>query len=239
MLNTRFWLVSLAALASAALTARLGWWQLDRAAQKTALHEAVAQRQALPPLPQAGLARTAAEVPAQEHRTVQVAGHWLTRHTVYLDNRQMNGRPGFYVVTPLLLAPGDAVLVQRGWVPRDLRDRERVPALADADVPVQLLARIARGPSRLFEFDAAASGAIRQNLDPDRHARDIGVPLRPLALLQLAPASAADNLLQRQWPAAASDVAKHHGYAFQWFALSALVTGLYVWFQLLRPRRRA
>jgi surfeit locus 1 family protein len=31
-------------------------------------------------------------------------------------------------------------------------------------------------------------------------------------------------------------VGKHHGYAFQWFALSALIAGLYVWFQLLRPR---
>ncbi|MEO5695997.1 MAG: SURF1 family protein, partial [Burkholderiaceae bacterium] len=31
---------------------------------------------------------------------------------------------------------------------------------------------------------------------------------------------------------------KHYGYAFQWFALSALMTGLYVWFRLVRPRLR-
>ena len=34
------------------------------------------------------------------------------------------------------------------------------------------------------------------------------------------------------------DVGKHHGYAFQWFALSALVIVLYVWFQHIRPARR-
>ena len=44
------------------------------------------------------------------------------------------------------------------------------------------------------------------------------------------------DLLQRQWPAPAADVSKNQGYALQWFALCALITGLYVWFQLLRPR---
>ena len=47
-----------------------------------------------------------------------------------------------------------------------------------------------------------------------------------------------DDGLARDWPAPATGVETHHGYAFQWFALSALITGLYVWFQLIRPRRR-
>jgi surfeit locus 1 family protein len=50
---------------------------------------------------------------------------------VYLDNRQMNARQGFFVVTPLQLATGDAVLVQRGWMPRDLTDRSRLQPLPD------------------------------------------------------------------------------------------------------------
>jgi len=42
----------------------------------------------------------------------------------------------------------------------------------------------------------------------------------------------------REWPRPAVDVQKHYGYAFQWFALCALMAGLYVWFQLVRPRLR-
>lgn len=42
--------------------------------------------------------------------------------------------------------------------------------------------------------------------------------------------------LQRDWPQPAADVHKHYGYAFQWFALSALTLILYVWFQIIRPR---
>ena len=36
-------------------------------------------------------------------------GRWQAEHTVYLDNRQMQGRPGFYVLTPLLLEGGGAL----------------------------------------------------------------------------------------------------------------------------------
>jgi surfeit locus 1 family protein len=34
-------------------------------------------------------------------------------------------------------------------------------------------------------------------------------------------------------------VQKHYGYAFQWFALCALIGGLHVWFRIIRPRRKA
>ena len=52
----------------------------------------------------------------------------------------------------------------------------------------------------------------------------------------VAPAAARPDRLLRQWPAPAVDVGKHHGYAFQWFALCALITGLALWFQIIRPR---
>ncbi|MBC8056770.1 MAG: SURF1 family protein, partial [Rhizobiales bacterium] len=64
-------------------------------------------------------------------------------------------------------------------------------------------------------------------------------PLAPLSVLQAdSPSTAGDGLL-RDWPHPAVDVQKHYGYAFQWFALGALMAGLYVWFQLVRPRLRA
>lgn len=230
-------LVLVAAVVAAGITARLGWWQLDRAAQKNRLQADWTTQRALPPLPLQELARTPEQAAAQLQRAVQLQGRWLAAHTVYLDNRQMNGRPGFYAVTPLALPDGSAVLVQRGWLPRDLLERTRIAASPLPDGPVQVLGRIAPGPARLFEFAASASGAIRQNLDLDSFARETALPLRPLAIVQEdGPAPPADGLL-RQWPMPAADVHKHYGYAFQWFALCALIIGLYVWFQLLRPRR--
>jgi surfeit locus 1 family protein len=59
-----------------------------------------------------------------------------------------------------------------------------------------------------------------------------------LAPAVATPAAAGGDGLVRDWPAPAADVHKHYGYAFQWFSLSALTLILYVWFQVLRPRRR-
>jgi surfeit locus 1 family protein len=234
----RRWVVALAALLAVAATARLGWWQLQRAQQKQDIQRQVDLRQALPPLPASELARSAQQVPGQVQRQVRVSGRWLVDRSIYLDNRQMNRRVGFFVLTPLELAPGDAVLVQRGWVPRDPRDRGALPALPRQTGEVTVAARIIPEPSRLFELKAGDDGLIRQNLDVQSYARETGLSLRPLVLLQTEP-SAENDFLRRDWPVPSSDLAKHHGYAFQWFALCALIAGLYVWFQLIRPRRHA
>jgi surfeit locus 1 family protein len=234
----RSFIVLLAAVAGALATARLGLWQLDRAAQKTALHEALLARGAMPALDRAQLARTPESAVEQQHRQVVLEGRWLASHSVYLDNRQMNGRPGFFVVTPLQLAADDVVLVQRGWVPRNSIERERLAPVATPDGMVRIEGRIAPGLARLYEFDSAASGVIRQNLDVLSYARETGLALRPVVVVQLEGAAAPADGLQRQWTPAVLDVSKHHGYALQWFALSTLITGLYVWFQLIRPRRR-
>ena len=232
----RFAIVTLAALAAALATARLGLWQLDRAAQKIALQAAIDERARQPVLE--GAAALAASAAEAMHRAVRLQGEWLSDRTVWLDNRQMKeGRPGFFVVTPLRLADGRAVLVQRGWAPRDPHDRTRLPPLPTPAGPVEVRGRIAPPPARLYEFDAAASGPIRQNLDLDAFARETGLVLLPWSVLQTGPANPDDGL-QRDWPAPQTGVATHQGYAFQWFGLSALVVFLYVWFQLIQPRRR-
>lgn len=231
-------IVLLAAVAAAAGTARLGAWQLDRARQKIALQQAIVERGHRPPLPESGLPRDPSEVPPLEHRQVRVRGQWVARSAVFLDNRQMGHEVGFFVVVPLRLADGTAVVVQRGFVPRDAADRSRLPPLAPQPGTIDVLGRIAAGPSRLFEFGDAAPERIRQNLDLPSYAIETGLVLRPVTLIEEAdsPAAAADGL-KRDWPLPAVDVSRHYGYAFQWFALSALVTGLYVWFRILRPRR--
>ena len=231
--------VLVATLAGVALTAKLGAWQLSRAAQKVALQAAFESRAALSPLSAADLAHSAEQAEAQYYRPVQLRGRWIEGHSVFLENRQMAGRVGFYLVTPLQLeGRPDAVLVQRGWVPRDQRERTLLPSVPTPPGRVEVDGHIAPPPGRLYEFAASTGGVIRQNLDLDEFRRETGLLLAPLSVQQLdSPGSAGDGLL-RQWPPPAVDVQKHYGYAFQWFALSALMAGLYVWFQLVRPRRR-
>jgi surfeit locus 1 family protein len=133
------------------------------------------------------------------------------------------------------------VLVQRGWLPRDATERTRiapVPTVEGRDVTV--IGRLAPPPSRIYDFDGAPTGAIRQNVDVGEFATETGLAIRPVSILQTeVPATDPPDNLQRDWPAFQADLHKHYGYAFQWFALSALTAFLYVWFQLIRPRRSA
>jgi surfeit locus 1 family protein len=233
----RGWMVLLAAVIGIALTADLGAWQLRRAAEKLALQANLDARSHMPALDAGDLAGTASAAAAQYDRAVHLRGKWVEGRTVFLDNRQMKGRVGFFVVTPLQLENrADAVLVQRGWVARDFVDRARLPALVTARGTVEVDGLIAPPPARLYQFSNAASGPIRQNLDLGRFGTETGLSLAPLSVRQIDSAATAGDGLLREWPHPAADVQKHYGYAFQWFALSALMAGLYVWFQLIKPR---
>ena len=236
----RFWVVTVAALLTVALTFSLGQWQLGRAAQKKALQASLDQKSQVPPFGNAGLAALAVLNPpalaALSDRRVDISGQWQAAQTVYLDNRPMNGRPGFWVMTPLQLSGTDkVVLVQRGWIPRDFVDRSRLAPVETSAQEVRLQGRMAPATAKLYAFKGADTGLIRQNLEIGVLAAETGLPLLPVLVLQTGPASEG---LQREWAAPNTGIDKHHGYAAQWFGLSALVLGLYVWFQWVMPLRR-
>ena len=243
----RFAIITVAAIVAMLVTASLGRWQLRRAADKEAYQAQLDARAAMPPLDGHSLvAPTDADAQAAlVHRQVALQGEWLAAHTVYLDNRQMQGRPGFYVVTPLHLSgplqPGQVqtVLVQRGWVARNFEDRNALPAVSTPTGIVQLTGRVAGQPARLLDLQTHASsqgpGPIRQNLDTESFAQEIGQPLAHLTVVQTA---ADSDGLARDWPVVGSGVEKHYGYAFQWFGLCSLIAILYVWFQIVQSVRR-
>lgn len=227
----RFALLSAGALIGVVVTFSLGQWQLSRAAQKEALHAAIGSQSMRPPV---GLADLAAPIRADDllHRQARLRGRWLSQNTVFLDNRQMHDQTGFYVVTPLKLAGSNTViLVQRGWVARNFLDRTALPVVISSPGEVEVQGQIAPPPSKLYAFEGAEKGPIRQNLDLADFSAETGLALLPLSVRQIGPTEGA---LKRDWPLANSGVQKNYGYAFQWFGLCALIVILYVWFQIVR-----
>jgi surfeit locus 1 family protein len=218
------------------VTASLGFWQLARAAEKQALESAIEARGALPALTQQDLL-SSAELSKEIHRPVNLSGHWVQGANLYLDNRPMNGRSGFVLLTPLrLLGSERVVLVQRGWVPRNFIDRTQVPVIDTPTMEVQVQGRLAPPPSQLFELGEGEPGPIRQNVDLAALALETGLPL--LGGISVLQTGQDTPSLQRDWPRFAADVHKHHGYAAQWFAMCAVAGGLFVWFQIIIPRRK-
>jgi surfeit locus 1 family protein len=230
--------ILLTALLAVAITCSLGFWQLRRAAAKEAWQTQMAQRAEMAVVDGAGLGQ-ADDSPANRagliHRTVRLQGEWMADKTLFLDNRQMNARVGFYVVTPLRLTGSNAViLVQRGWAPRHFTERTRLPEVLTPAGHVVIAGRIALAPSKLYELGDSGAGPIRQNLDLAALRAQTGWPLLEVTAVQTGAPS--EGLL-REWPQPATGVEKHYGYAFQWFGLSALITLLYVWFQIVRRNK--
>ena len=232
--QARFWLVTAAAVLVAGVTFSLGQWQLRRAAQKQNLQLAIESQSNQFILKAADLADPSVLKDAV-HRRATLKGFWRAEHTVFLDNRQMNGKTGLIAITPLVLdGTGQIILVQRGWALRNFTDRSALPDIQTPSELVTVRGRIAPPPSKLYAFKGVESGRLRQNIDIDAFSREIALPLMALSVVQTGPAN--EGLL-RDWAAPNVGIDKHYGYAFQWFGLFALVLGLYVWFQLINPWR--
>lgn len=235
-INLKVYRVTAAAVFFSLLGLALGVWQLDRAAQKEALQAAMQAQAGKPPLDNVQVMVLAGQGRMHErgvlYHPVRLSGRWLSDQTVYLDNRQMEAKVGFFVLTPLRLEPqGQVVMVQRGWVPRNFQQREQVPEVQTPAGLVLVEGDIALAPSKLYAPGAPGEGPIRQNLDLDQYRIETGLPIEAFTVRESGPPSQG---MRRQWPVINFGIEKHYGYAFQWFALSLLIAGLYLWFQFFR-----
>lgn len=90
-----------------------GLWQARDHAQGIVLSALAAKPVALDGVDPAGHA----VAQSQQWTMVSATGHYDTAHQFMVRNRSQNENPGWYVVTPLVLSDGTAVLVNQGWVP--------------------------------------------------------------------------------------------------------------------------
>lgn len=229
----RFALISFATVLGMTLTISLGLWQLSRAAQKEAL-QADMDAQSSKHLVDAAMLLASKDPDALIHQHATLRGQWLAEQTLYLDNRQMHDKVGFYVVTPLRLEGSEmAIMVQRGWLPRNFEQRDQIPAFDTPAGQVRIEGRLAPPPGKLFELGTPSTGAIRQNLDLNQFQAQFHLTVLPVLLMQTGVPS--EGLL-RDWPAINLGVEKHYGYALQWFGMAAAMALLYLWYQFFRPR---
>jgi surfeit locus 1 family protein len=217
------------------VTAALGTWQLGRADQKNTLQSLIDSRANEQPWGNADVLTTTAPDDGL-HRRVTLQGVWQSDATVLLDNRPMGGQVGFWVISPLRLSGSErVVLVNRGWVARDFMDRTRIPPFETPVKVVELQGRLTPPVSALYELAPAPPGPMRQNVLLADYARETGLDFLPITVVQTDPSAGG---LSREWPFITAKVHTHYGYAAQWFSLSALCAGLYLWFQWIAPRRK-
>jgi cytochrome oxidase assembly protein ShyY1 len=120
MFSRRWWWTTLLVFLGIVLTIRLGIWQIDRYFQRRSQNNHVRSMQVLPvlELPTQGAPE---DLEAMEYRAVRVSGTYDYAHQVAIRNQfwtqEWGIESGHALLTPLILENGQAIMVERGWIP--------------------------------------------------------------------------------------------------------------------------
>jgi surfeit locus 1 family protein len=214
----------LALLAFIGLVA-LGTWQVERRAWKLDLIARVDARIHAPAIP-APAQPSWPDISAatDEYRHIQATGRFDHQREVLVQANTLLG-PGFWVMAPLRTQQGFTLLVNRGFVPTELRERQdRAAADTAGDVTVSGLLRLTEpkggflrsndpANNRWFSRDVAAIAA----------AQGVTGPVAPYFL------DADDTPHPGRWPAGGLTVVwfpnNHLVYALTWYGLALMVAG--------------
>lgn len=213
-------------LGIAALLA-LGTWQVERAAWKDVLQAELDSQLALPPEP---LPARIDDPAPWRHRRATAKGTFDHDHEMTVLAPAGDGTSGYHVVTPLIRAGADAVLVDRGWVPLAARFPAARPV---GELVVEGIVTVPGGPGPFTPDNVPGEGAWYW-FDLPAMAATAGARALPV-LLEAAAARAPGGLPEGGQTVVALRN-EHRGYAATWYALAAALAVVYVLF--LRHERR-
>lgn len=209
----------------------LGFWQIDRYHEKQIPQQALESRFSLPIIN-----KITHFDPTLRYRQLQITGHFLNKHQIYLDNQIVKGQVGYRVLTPFQpIGQSDILLVDRGWIPLG-KSRDEMPLVKPVLGQQTLIGTInlpANGLqlSNLFnktqnKANHQISWPLRvQHVDFENLASLLSQKLTPF-ILQLNPQDS--NGFSIQPITFNPPPMRHMAYAIQWFAMALAVLIYYL-----------
>ena len=217
------WLPLLIGALFVALFASLGAWQTSRGLDKRAEQNLFRD--------DAGFASWRNGMDVRPFQRLVAAGYYDQERQVLLDNIIVNGRTGYYVITPLAGLDGEPVLlVNRGWIEKTGEDVD--PTQLDApDGQVSVRGRAGWLPRAGMKMGAAfepgqAWPKVAVYPSDEEVSAELGRDVQDFVLLMDA---AEPHGFYREWTPAEIGPGRHFGYALQWFAMGIVLSALLIW----------
>ena len=254
LLTPRWLAVSLLVLLAVPFCVFMGSWQLNRFEFRVGEHrDAKHDRSALAaqaPVPLASvLPDTRTQVPgADSGRRVTATGSYDAGHQLLVPDRTLDGRSGFYVLTPLRVSgaggAGDAALpVVRGWLPGDASAAARA-----GSVPAAPAGRVTVTGALQFPENSQTSGVYTGGALPPGQ---LGI-ISAASLVNVLPYSVYSGWITAEHPAAPLEPVppaappnsgldlkafQNLGYTGQWFVFAGFA--VFMWFRFVRREAEA
>ena len=232
-MRPRFFIPAFLIIATLVLLITLGFWQLDRADEKRAIEDQIANANA----GDVELITSLDLLSGKEYYHVLLRGSYIEDRQFIYDNQIVDQIPGYYVLTPFVLK-GDsrAILINRGFIPWNGR-RDQI---ADIDIA-----------EKITEVKVQISKPVKRiELKTSQIKRDFPVLIQALDLAEMSAIASLDfanivgllspeseNGFVRKWEPYTGSIERHIGYAIQWF-LMALVLSIIGVLLALKQRKK-
>jgi surfeit locus 1 family protein len=226
---SRKWiLTTILVLAGSALCIRLGIWQLDRLAQRRVFNAHYLEISTASTLDLNAAPKD--DLTSMEYRSVTLTGEYDPTNNIVLRNQYHDSQPGYFLLTPLVLSDGAAILIERGWIPADGNSSPADWHKYDqpGQVTVHGIIRLGQTQPEMGGVPDPALAAGQARLDfwnlvnVDRISRQ--VPYRMLTVfVQPNPSPAPLSPPYPYQPAVEISEGPHLGYALQWFSFASIL----------------
>ena len=199
----------------------LGVWQIERAAHKEGLLQAFNSEQESPPI------RLTSQSP--DWSRVFVDGIFDSSRQILIDNQIHKGKVGYKIFTPFRFDDNKIVLVDRGWVAQG-QSRSDLPQLNILEKKSRIIATVTSPEQGVLAGSELLTNEwprVSQTKAIEVIASAFKEPILDIVLV-LDPGSSQITEFIQIKPFAITPV-KHYGYAMQWFTMSIVLLGMFLY----------